>query len=111
MDQIPVEGVVVACTQARAEPVAVVVHLQDASFAEWAMVAARRLKNLTSLAEGELVEVWGHVLIHVYEPSVIVSLILRLVVSLGYFVWPASSWHDARLRHGGRNHAVIRCSS
>ena len=51
MDQIPVEGVIVAKAEARAQPVAVVIELEHASLANGAMVAARWLPDLTRATE------------------------------------------------------------
>ena len=53
MDQIPIEGVIVAKAEAGAQPVAVMIELEYTSLANGAMVAAWRLPDLTCATEGQ----------------------------------------------------------
>ena len=54
MDQVPVKGVVVSEPQACTQPVTVMVKLQHTCLADRAVIAARRLPDLTSLAVSKI---------------------------------------------------------
>ena len=108
MNHEPVKRAIVPDTQACPQPMAMMVQLQCANRTDRAMVAPRRLENLTCLAKGELVDVRRHPLIQLQIPRVKVSLVLRLVVPLRDVLLPASPRHHSRIGHGSRDHAVIR---
>ena len=57
MNHEPVKSAIVSGAQACAQPMAVMVQLECANCAYGAVVAPRRLEDLTSLAKGELVDV------------------------------------------------------
>ena len=116
MDQIPVEGVIVAKAEAGAEPVAVMIELEHASLANGAMVAARRLPYLTCATEGQTGQVRRDALIH--EEDFLVEAPFRVPLFLlpryhevlaCHIVWPYASRYNTWICHGAPHHVVVSC--